>query len=194
MEVVAGKPSHASGERDSSRGLSDDLGRLKQLMTNNLGRSKQLMKQTEACVKPVPGDLQGDVPTDNSLISLMLRAKNKETGRGLTDKHIVTQSNTFLAAGESRRARKPGGTVLIELASCWSFTPLWNVSLSCQAGGQLPLRSAAATLSSGYEPLLTVRAGYETTANTLSFAVDLLARNPEVERRLVEEISSLPPG
>ena len=40
------------------------------------------------------------MPTDNSLISLMLRTTNKETGKGLTDKQIVAQSNTFLAAGE----------------------------------------------------------------------------------------------
>ena len=47
-----------------------------------------------------PGNLQEDVPADNSLVSLMLRTTNKETGRGLTDKQIVAQTNTFLAAGE----------------------------------------------------------------------------------------------
>lgn len=44
--------------------------------------------------------LQDAVPKDNSLICLMLRTTNKETGKGLTDMQIVAQSNTFLAAGE----------------------------------------------------------------------------------------------
>ena len=44
--------------------------------------------------------MQDAVPAGNSLVSLMMRAKNKETGRGLTDKQIVAQSYTFLAAGE----------------------------------------------------------------------------------------------
>ncbi len=43
--------------------------------------------------------LQGVVPSENSLISLLLRATNKETGRGLTDKQIAAQVNTFMAAG-----------------------------------------------------------------------------------------------
>ena len=43
--------------------------------------------------------MQELVPAENSLVSLMLRAKNKETGQGLTDKQIVSQSNTFIAAG-----------------------------------------------------------------------------------------------
>ena len=43
--------------------------------------------------------MQGVVPSENSLISLMLRAKTKETGRGLTDKEVAAQVNTFMAAG-----------------------------------------------------------------------------------------------
>ena len=30
----------------------------------------------------------------------MLRATNKETGTGLTDRHVVAQSNSFVIAGE----------------------------------------------------------------------------------------------
>ena len=40
------------------------------------------------------------MPSEKSLISLMLRATNKETGRGLTDKEVAAQVNTFMAAGE----------------------------------------------------------------------------------------------
>ena len=41
------------------------------------------------------------MPSDKSLISLMLRATNKETGRGLTDMQVAAQVNTFMAAGAS---------------------------------------------------------------------------------------------
>jgi len=40
-------------------------------------------------------------------------------------------------------------------------------------------------------PLLGDRAGYETTASTLSFAVYLLAQNPEAERKLAAEVDAL---
>lgn len=36
--------------------------------------------------------------------------------------------------------------------------------------------------------------GYETTANALSYAVNLLARNPEAESKLVEEVNRLRDG
>ena len=42
---------------------------------------------------------QEAVPADNSLVSLMLRTRNKETGAGLTDLQVVAQTNTFIAAG-----------------------------------------------------------------------------------------------
>ena len=43
--------------------------------------------------------MQEAVPADNSLVSLMLRTRNKETGAGLTDLQVVAQTNTFIAAG-----------------------------------------------------------------------------------------------
>ena len=43
--------------------------------------------------------LQEAIPADNSLVSLMLRTRNKETGAGLTDLQVVAQTNTFIAAG-----------------------------------------------------------------------------------------------
>ena len=43
--------------------------------------------------------MQDAVPADHSVISLMLRTTNKETGMGLTDMQVVAQSNVFIVAG-----------------------------------------------------------------------------------------------
>jgi len=44
--------------------------------------------------------VQDAIPSDSSIISRMLRATNKETGTGLTDRHVVAQSNSFVIAGK----------------------------------------------------------------------------------------------
>ena len=49
--------------------------------------------------------MQDAVPADNSLVSLMLRTRNKETGTGLTDLQVVAQTNTFIAAGAKQPVR-----------------------------------------------------------------------------------------
>lgn len=41
--------------------------------------------------------LQGVTPAPNSVLDMLLRATNKETGRGLTDVQIAAQSNTLIA-------------------------------------------------------------------------------------------------
>ncbi len=43
--------------------------------------------------------MQSAVPTQNSVISLMLRTTNRKTGTGLTDMQVVAQSNVFIVAG-----------------------------------------------------------------------------------------------
>jgi cytochrome P450 len=43
--------------------------------------------------------LQDFVPSDDSIISRALRAKNKETGTGLTDKEVVAQSVGLMIGG-----------------------------------------------------------------------------------------------
>ncbi|KAG2492006.1 hypothetical protein HYH03_009736 [Edaphochlamys debaryana] len=82
----------------------------------------------------------GDVPGGNppapsvspgSFLGLMLAARDKATGQGLTDLQVAAQVQTFLLAG------------------------------------------------------------YETTANALSFAVYCLATNPEAEARLIAEVDSV---
>ena len=55
---------------------------------------------------------QDAVPADNSLVSLMLRTRNKETGAGLTDLQVVAQTNTFIAAG-AKQLRVHGADALL---------------------------------------------------------------------------------
>ncbi|KAI7837525.1 hypothetical protein COHA_008661 [Chlorella ohadii] len=73
---------------------------------------------------------KGVTPAPNSVLDMLMRATNKETGRGLTDVQIAAQSNTLIAAG------------------------------------------------------------YETTANALSFAIYCLATHPEAEARLLAEVDA----
>lgn len=40
---------------------------------------------------------QGVTPAPNSVIDLLMRATNKETGQGLTDVQIAAQANTLIA-------------------------------------------------------------------------------------------------
>lgn len=48
--------------------------------------------------------LQGVTPAPNSVIDMLLRATNKETGRGLSDVQIAAQANTLIAgAGPAAR-------------------------------------------------------------------------------------------
>lgn len=50
----------------------------------------------------------------------MLRTTNKETGRGLTDKQIVAQTNTFLAAGEPPSVKaEPAKERLLGQLNAW---------------------------------------------------------------------------
>jgi hypothetical protein len=56
-------------------------------------------------------DWQDVTPAPNSVIDLLLRAKNKETGQGLTDVQIAAQCNTIIA-GKAARGGAPQGTAL----------------------------------------------------------------------------------
>lgn len=38
-------------------------------------------------------------PAPNSVLDMLLRATNKDTGQGLTDVQVAAQSNTLIAAG-----------------------------------------------------------------------------------------------
>lgn len=42
---------------------------------------------------------KGSTPAPNSVLDMLMRATNKETGRGLTDVQIAAQCNTLIAAG-----------------------------------------------------------------------------------------------
>ena len=42
---------------------------------------------------------RGVTPAPNSVINMLMRATNKETGGGLTDMQVASQCNTLLAAG-----------------------------------------------------------------------------------------------
>ncbi|KAK9820625.1 hypothetical protein WJX72_012453 [[Myrmecia] bisecta] len=70
------------------------------------------------------------MPARNSIIDMMMRAKDKLTGAGLTDRQIAANCNTLILAG------------------------------------------------------------HETTANTLTFTIFLVARHPDVERKLLAEIDA----
>ncbi len=117
--------------------------------------------------------MQEVIPADNSLVSLMLRTRNKETGAGLTDLQVVAQTNTFIAAG------------------------MWQLHDS-ELLINMAIKPAGEVLQSSVRSRLRMcdcrrcdRAGYETTASTLSFAVYLLAQNPEAERKLSAEVDAL---
>jgi hypothetical protein len=51
---------------------------------------------------PLCPDWQDVTPAPNSVIDLLLRATNKETGRGLTDVQIAAQCNTLIAGKAAR--------------------------------------------------------------------------------------------
>ena len=50
----------------------------------------------------------------------MLRAKNKETGAGLTDKQVVAQSNSFMIAGKLPEYHSLGRLQLPDADMSWS--------------------------------------------------------------------------
>ena len=76
---------------------------------------------------------QEAVPADNSLVSLMLQTRNKETGAGLTDLQVVAQTNTFIAAGAA------------QLSSLQFLTTAWGTAMKLHEGVESavpePLRS-----------------------------------------------------
>lgn len=133
---------------------------------------------------------QDAVPAAGSVLDMLLRAINKETGHGLTDVQIASQANTLIAGA----AAAPGtpacmhplagqgskGQGSLDVTECrvrcftWPFHPLFSTPRPLAPANDPPLSAA----------------GYETSANALAFAVYCLATHPEAEARLVAEINA----
>lgn len=64
--------------------------------------------------------VQGVTPTPNSAIDMLMRATNKDTGRGLMDVQIAAQSNTLIAGGR---------------CSCGGVLWQWQGAACCCAAG-----------------------------------------------------------
>lgn len=121
-------------------------------------------------------------PTPNSVIDMLLRATNKETGRGLTDVQIAAQANTLIA-GE--RPPVPLGS------PPWQGGQRGASWLPCAARTLCPLLSCYVRLPTLPCPHVPRAAGYETSANALAFAIYCLASQPEAEAALLAEVDAL---